>query len=255
MAKRNQTETLEKGNVYFLFRPRVDNDDPRGMQDVQRLYMVLRPVQKDRYRLTVVGAKQMPDPGRKGGRRNWGFVDMVRKRPDSIARALEGGSYRTKTRGEQEQPAARPLGEGVYRILRHGDHTHLVYALELPQKRGEPQEEARIEPEASYIISIKNPQKGSPVNAGLSEERQASYPKRLQQVFEDRRFVDADPTDFLDHEGAEFVLISASEDVSQELGIRLHPQNESEASADMFKDLHLDRAANPAEPLFKGEWA
>jgi hypothetical protein len=55
----------------------------------------------------------------------------------------------------------------------------------------------------------------------------------LQDRFRDRRFCEADSPDFLNYEGTEFVLISAAEDVSEELGIELHPEDESVISADI----------------------
>jgi hypothetical protein len=38
------------------------------------------------------------------------------------------------------------------------------------------------------------------------------------------------------------------------LGIELHPQHESKWSADIFKDLHMEKSEHPIEPLFTGEW-
>jgi hypothetical protein len=185
----------------------------------------------------------MPKPGRSAENRLWGFVDMVRKSPKSIRDALSEDTYRTKTRGEREIPAARPAGEGVYRILMHGgNHTHLVYALELPKKPGEVQQALEIEPEMSYILNIANPERSKPQAAGLSEKRQAHFPKHLMERFRGRKFSEADPPEFLDKEGAEIVLIAASEDISEELGIELKTENESAASAEIFKDLRLDRS-------------
>jgi hypothetical protein len=54
---------------------------------------------------------------------------------------------------------------------------HLSYALELPKRRGDVQKALRIPREASYAISIKNPDKGSPEYAGLQDEDKAEYPK------------------------------------------------------------------------------
>jgi len=250
----DDVETLERGNLYFFYRPKLEQDDPGSRADVQRLYLVLSPDRRDRYRLAVIGRKRLPDPGRSGRARFWCFVQKVTNRADTIERELQETSYSTKTRGARRAPAARPAGEGVYRILRHGNHTHLVYALELPKHPEEVQEAFEIEEEASYIISIKNPQKGSPASAGLSEEQKAEYPKGLQEVFRDRRFADADPTDLLDYPGTEFLLVAASEDPGEELGIRLDADAERESTADIFKDLRLDKDAHPLKPLFEGHW-
>jgi hypothetical protein len=204
------------------------------------------------YRRIVLGRKKLPDvEGR--GERFWGFIDMVSQNPEKIEDELDQEVYRTKTRGERELPAARPAGEGVYRIVAHGNHTHLVYALELPKKPGPVQKELNIEPEASYIFSVKNPEKGSPPQAGLSRGQKAEYPKRLQEKFGDRRFINAEP-ELLDYEGAEVMLIGAREDPEEELGLKLQPQSETEWTADIFKDLHMEKSEHPQEPLFKGQW-
>src|SRR5690606_27537612 len=120
--------------------------------------------------------------------------------PRKIEKEFEGSSYRTKTRGERHEPPARPAGEGVYSLARHGDHTHLIYALELPKEPGEPQRQLRIEEEGSYIISVKNPEAPSPPRAGLSEDQKTDFPQKLQELFDGRKFLPVDPPDFLDHE-------------------------------------------------------
>jgi hypothetical protein len=63
----------------------------------------------------------------------------------------------------------------------------------------------------------------------------------------------ADPPEFLDHEGAEFLLVSAAEDIKEELGVTMRKDKEKPTTADLFKELRLDRKKNPVEPLFKGE--
>ncbi len=256
MAKRNDESinTLERGNIFFFYRPKVDEDHPDDASDVQRLYMVLNPSDTERYRLTVIGHKKLPDLSRAGRKRYWGFVDSVSHSPEKLLGALSEEEYETKTRGERRQPPARPVGEGVYRILRHGDHVHLVYALELPDQPGKPQRAFNIEDEASYIISIKNPEKKSPHFSGLSVKRKAELPKYLSEKFHDRQFIAPDPTKFLDHSGVEFILISASDDVEEDLGITLHPKAEDEHSAQVFKELHVDRSKFSVKPLLQGEW-
>lgn len=249
-----QLQTLEQGNIYFFYRPKVEEDEPGSVSDVQRFYMVLSPRDKDRYRLAIVGRKRLPDPDESGQQRYWCFVQKVSNRPDTIKQELQEATYSTKTRGLRRLPAARPAGEGVYRILRHDDHTHLVYALELPKQPAEVQDAFAIENEASYIISVKNPAKVAPSDAGLPQEGKADYPERLQEIFHERRFADLDPPDFLDYPGAEFVVVAASQDVDEELGARLHPQSETGSGADIFQDLRLDKSAHPVKPLFEGRW-
>ncbi|MBD3240298.1 MAG: hypothetical protein GF331_06900 [Chitinivibrionales bacterium] len=256
MAKHNnkESETLERGDVLFFYRPRVQKKQAKGRGDLQRLYMVLHPHGKDRFRLAVIGRKVMPDPSAKGKERMWGFVETVRKNPESIRDELAGEEYKTKTRGTREVPTARPAGEGVYRIVRHDGHTHLAYMLELPKKRRGVQEELNIQKQASYVISIANPERSSPRPAGLRSRQQASYSQRLKKKFRGRKFSEADPPDFLNKQGAEFLLIAAAEDVKKDLGMELQPQDENKSSAEVFRHLKVDRSKRPTEPLLKGEW-
>ncbi len=198
--------TLEQGNVYFFYRPRAGVEDPESLAEVQRFYMVLHPHGKQQYRLTVIGQKKLPDPSRFGHRRYWGFVDQVGDDPKAVERELQAHHYSTKTHGERELPAARPAGAGIYRIVCHGSHTHLIYALELPERIGEVQEELNIDEEASYILSIRNPAKPSPRGAALPSKKSAQYPQRLKKVFRDRQFSEVDPTDFLGYPHTQFML-------------------------------------------------
>jgi hypothetical protein len=243
-------KTLERGSIYFFYQPKVEKTSPGGEENIQRLYMILSPDGRDRYRLAIIGRKKLPEPGKSGRERFWGFIETVRKDPASIAEKLEPEKYETKTRGERFLPAARPAAEGVYRILLHGDHTHLVFATEFPEEHGEVQEELNISPEASYIISVKNPDKPSPPGAGLPEHMEAEFSEKMKDVFRGRRFANADPPEMLDKEGVEFVLISASEDIQDELGIKL----KTEDHPDIFSDLRIDKSKFKTEPIFSGEW-
>lgn len=253
-GQKQEVTVLEEGNIYFMYRPRVNQGDVQGLKDVQRFYLALSPKGKRRYRLMVMPKKQLPDI-KDGGQKFWGFVEKVSRKATDVENELDQEVYGTKTRGERVQSEARPAGEGVYAIARHGDHTHLVYVLELPDEPGKVQQALNIEEEGSYIISVKNPDQPSPKGVGLDEERQADFPKKLQGRFRGRRFADIDPPDFLNYEGAELLFIGSGEDVSEELGIELAAEEESESTAEIFKDLRLEKSQHPIEPLLKGEWA
>ena len=261
-TNKGQSDILERGTIYFFYRPKVkqapakgtEETAAHGLKDVERLYMILQPEGKREFRRVVIGAKKMP-PIRDGGGKNWGFVDEVTGSANTITKELKAETYGTKTRGERVRPEARPAAEGVYRIVRHGDHTHLAYALELPKKEGEVQKSLNLEDQASYIISVKNPQKGQPRRAGLGKQQKADFPKKLQSRFEGRRFFDADPPDFLNYEGCEILLIRAKDDARKELGIELKTEDEDEASAKVFKELKIDRKKATKEPLLAGKWA
>lgn len=249
----NKAEVLERGDIYFVYRPKVEEESPRGLDDVQRLYVVLSPEDERRYRLIAVGRKRMPEI-EDGNEQNWSFVEKVTREAGDIEEQLRGETYETKTRGERHQPPARPAGEGVYALTRHDDHTRLSYILELPEEPDEVQREMNIEEEASYVLSVKNPEKPAPRGAGLGEEREADYPKRLRERFEDRRFIPVDPPDFLDYEGAEVLLVGATGDLPEELGVELDPERETEDTAEIFEDLQMAKSRHPVEPLFGGEW-
>ncbi len=201
-----RTAVVEKGDIFFLFRPRVDEDQPSDITDVQRFFVVLRPEGRAKFRLLVVGRKRLPDIGEH--ERNWGFVGLVTDSADAIERELREESYETKTRGERREPAARPAGEGVYAITLEDEQMHLSYALELPEWPAEVQRAFKILPGASYVLSVKTLEKGQPSGAGLRESAKADYPERLQREFHGRRF-EREDVRLLDYPGAEFIMIGA----------------------------------------------
>jgi len=243
---------LERGDVYFLYRPRVGSDEVHGLRDVERLYILLKPWRDHIYRLIIVGRKKLPDPEEHN--RFWAFVWRVFRDRASLNAELGEKEYETKTRGVRRVPAVRPAAEGIYAIVRHGDHTHLAYVVELPKREGPAERELNIKREASYILAVRNPASPRPPGTGLDPEHDARFPKTLQRKFAGRRFAPVDPPDFLDHEGAELVLIGAAQDAEEDLGIAFKPDHETEHTADVFRDLRLPREV-AREPLLKGEWA
>jgi hypothetical protein len=80
--------------------------------------------------------------------------------------------------------------------------------------------------------------------------------RQLRERFRDRRFCAADPPDLLNYAGIEFVLISAAEkviaeNVIEELGFDLQPEDESLANADIFNDLKMQGSVHSSNPFFK----
>jgi len=244
---------LERGNIYFVYRPKVEHTSAAGLDDIQRFFVILSPFGNARYRLIVIGRKKLPAIT-DDQERSWGFVQKVAHKPEEIEDDLDRLTYSTATRGERHLSPARPAGEGVYAIARHDDHTHLAFALELPERRGEVQEQLNIPREGSYIITVKNPDVDAPPGVGVQEEDRADLPQRLRERFHGRRFIPVDPPDFLDREGAEFVLSGADEDVFEELGVRLNPERETLETAELFNDLRMERSEHPLRPLFEGRW-
>jgi hypothetical protein len=242
---------VEKGDIFFAYRPRTGEDKAKGLEDVQRFYMVLKPERQNLVRLAVLGRKRLPQA--EEHERIWGFVDAVAKSGASIATEFGEHRYPTKTRGERTVPAVRPAGEGVYALLQRGRNLHLTYELELPERPGEVQQEFNIAKQGAYILSIANPEKPAPPGAGLPEREEAHYPKSLQREFQGRRFVNADPR-LLDYEGAEFILIGARTDPERAYDIDIATEHETGAKADIFRELKMSRKEQPIEPLLEGKW-
>lgn len=209
-------------------------------------------------RFIIMGKKSLPDPGKKG-RPYWGFVEMVTTKIDDVKNALKGDEYDTATRGHRHNPPARALAEGIYRILRHNPgkkvHTHLVYKLEFPSENenNDPQESLNIEREGSFLIQIKNPEyRNSSQYRGVQNKRKDLFPAHLQAVFGLHGYSPADPPDLLNYEGCEFLLISASDDIEEELGLEIKTEGEPlESCSDLIKTFGETAST---KPLLRGTW-
>ena len=55
--RRSSLKVLEKGDVFFLFRPNLDEFAPGGLIDIRRFYLVLHPEGSDLFRLIADGEK------------------------------------------------------------------------------------------------------------------------------------------------------------------------------------------------------
>jgi hypothetical protein len=235
---REDLEVLERGQVYFLYRPAVGEQTPHGVVDLQRFYMVLHPEGTETRRLIVVGRKKLPEL--KAGDRFWAFVDRVGS-AECLAKALG--------------PDVRPAGEGVYALVGHHDRVHLEYALSLPEAHGPVQEALNLEMEGAFVVSVKNPEASSPAGMGLDGERKAHFPESLQERFGDRRFIPLATPEFLDVEGCELLLRGIDDEALAEAGFRLEPEDERAGEARVFDDLSVSRTEVTIEPLVKGEWS
>ena len=204
----DQRRTLELGNVYFFYRPRIEEDLVEGLEDVQRFYIVLHPRGRDLFRVLVVGRKRLPDVGARK-EREWALVERVTPDANDVKHALGEVTYKTRTLGRRVQPAAWPCGAGVYAIVRHDDQMHLAYVLELPQRPGRVQEELKIESEASYIVSVRNPDAPAPPGLGpTGTNRRPTFPEHLRKQFGGRRIISLGKTP--DVGGAALRLTAAS---------------------------------------------
>lgn len=176
---------LEKGIIYFFFRPRVGVEEAHGVEDVARSFIVLRPVPRDaklgtgpvgdagNSRLLAIPKKTLPTSGRD----RW--ISFVEKTHASFATLkddfLSGEEYDTKTAGTRHAMPATPVGEGVYAITTTGRESHLAYVLTLPRELGDAQTDIGLKCKGSFIVSTKNPQTPSPSN--MQMPKGPEYPK------------------------------------------------------------------------------
>jgi hypothetical protein len=244
------SSTLELGDVFFFYRPRVGTTEVRTLDDVQRFFVLLAPDARPRVRRLVVGRKRLPDTTRH--EREWAFVSDVTDDPEPIREELGPRRYETRTRGVRVEREARAVGEGRYAIVDHDGHSHWAYVLDLPHEPGDAQRTFRIEREASYVVAVRNPDAPTPPGVGLRPSQRPEYPPQLRERFDGRRFAPLTP-ELLDYPGTEVVLIGASEDVDRELGIQLDPDDERLETADLFRRLRIRPEDLPVEPLDRGE--
>src|ERR687889_218493 len=251
---------IEQGDIFFFYRPKVDTEEVKDIEDVQRFYMVTSPEEKKKnniYRLFLIGQKQLPEivEGKSTSEeKNWALNILTTSNPDDIHKELLPAEYTTETRGKRRLAAAAPAGEGKYTIVKHDNHTELAYILELPEMPGPTQREFEIKKEASYIISVKNPEVNIPGFAAVSEKK-PEYPKHIKEKFGDRRWISIEDPQLLNYENTQVLLIGArKKDVEEELGIDIDEQKETENTADIFKELKLRNEQVPLKPLMKGKF-
>ena len=212
-------ETLERGTITFLYRPRVEEQHPDELEDVQRLLLLLSPEGSAFQRLIAVGRKRLPRSTRRD--RFWGFIDLVLTHYDMHA-ALGAQVYGTKTRGLRHLPAARAFAEGTYEVEAHGPHSHLRWSTERFASEDPLAGEIPVEHDADYILTIANP---DPALWGLVEAPDLQsdlfddlelhvpiptpFPPSLQERFRNRKFAQLGTVEWLDHPGAELVFVGA----------------------------------------------
>lgn len=267
------SEMLEKGHIYFFYRPTVGEEEVHGFQEVQRLYIVLVPQghiwhkgestahgeKRTKKRIIVVPKKKLPSTG--GHERFWAFVEKVSESVDEVHQELDEKDYETKTRGFRFVAGARPCGEGVYAIVMHKGHSHLAYVLEIPQDIGEVQEAFNIQKEGSFVLAVKNPEAKHPsIRTFRTEADKPDYPEHLKKEFNNYQWISAKPVELLDYEKTQLLLIGASHDVAKEFGEvgqlleRMEKLEEKQLTDDkLFKELHMSKKEHPPQPLH-GEW-
>ncbi len=222
-------------------------------------------VKKDKdknYRLFMLGRKKMPEIVKEKStseERNWALNILCSSNPEEIHHELLSEEYMTKTRGKRRLAAAQPAGEGKYSIIKHNGHTELAYILEIPEVPGPTQTEFEIKKEASYIISVKNPEISIPgydVFSKKEDGRKPNYPKHIRDKFgEKKRWINVDDSEILDYENTQILLIGARKrNVEEELGIEIDEEKENNNNAEIFKELKIKKEEVPLQPFLKGKF-
>jgi Protein of unknown function (DUF2795) len=258
MSTEEKPQIIEQGDIFFFYRAKVGIQEVSSVEDVQRFYMATAPEgKKAKYRLFVVGRKQLPDIEKAKAtseERNWALNILTSDNPEDIRKELLAAEYETETRGKRRMAGAVPAGEGKYSIVEHENHTELAYVLELPEVPGPTQKEFEIKKEASYIISVKNPDIQVRGFATF-EKRKPQYPTSIKQKFGDKRWINVDDPDLLNYENAQVLLIGARQEaVQEELGIDLNEEKETADTAELFKELKIRQEHIPLKPLLEGEF-
>lgn len=260
--ERAAANILERGNILFFYRPRMGVLHPQSPDDLERVYLMLLPDDQKQHRNRLFNVAHGAFPAIVPGRalpeeRNWAFAQEVSANPEEVLANLEKDiPAPPEPSGQRARPWAPAAGQGRYAIVVHENHTHLAYRLAKPDKPGEVQKELEIKPEASYVISVKEPYAPSEIEL----EQKPDYPPQLRRRFDGHGWIAANPTDLLDYQYAQVLLVGARTDAQRELGITLDAGRENEAQKQVLRLLREEAAEaerqgiSLLEPLTKGEW-
>ncbi|KAG0345218.1 hypothetical protein BG004_003870 [Podila humilis] len=193
---------LEKGQAYFFYRRKIDSDTVSGLNDIQKLYLLLSPddavgriktegsvktenksadssvsdtnmksADEPQHRLIIIPRKCLPTKTKgndynQPGARNWAFVDTASPELPTVVKNLREYTYSTKTRGDRTQVAACLVAEARYEIVFNHDQkrpsSHFLYTLEVPLTPGKVQEVFNIAQTGQFFIQVKNPEIQTP---------------------------------------------------------------------------------------------
>ncbi|KAJ5220342.1 hypothetical protein N7468_009546 [Penicillium chermesinum] len=270
---------LEKGIIYFFFRPRVNVEDPHSMDEVARSFAVLRPtplgaeldkgqgpLDKDaKCRVIMLPKKKFPTSHTE---RDMAFVEKAgQSMKDLQENFIASTTYQTKTKGERTTQEAKPYAEGVYAITSTTRASHLAYIITLPKELGEIQENFGLHERGSWIAQSKNPKFPGPPVGQLPKDPE--YPEPVKEKFGDLRWVPLEP-EFINYPNAQILLIGEAQDSLGKAGVaegkkepheqepgqeleKLEQENESRTQAlkgdeTIFQDLGIFAKSYPQLP-------
>ncbi|KAF2102333.1 tetrapyrrole biosynthesis, uroporphyrinogen III synthase [Rhizodiscina lignyota] len=246
--KKLPSNILEKGIIYFFTRGRVGIEEPTDVKDLQRSYLVLRPLPADaklgdgvipdlkNNRLIAIPKKALPKSHKD---RFMVFVEKANTTMDDLKENFfQGSEYETKTAGVRHTPPVTSVGEGVYAFTIQGASTHLAYMLTIPSELGDVQNDLGIRAKGSFIVSLKNPERPGPANAQLPQG--PDFPQEMiDKDFHGRAWIPPSRAEQLDYVNAQFLLIGEGEtgfDKATE-GVAKDKKHDTETPAEEIAEL------------------
>lgn len=212
-------KTLERGLIYFFYRYRVNLLGARGINDVARSFIVLRPTpgksgstESDtltdlgtEFRLLVLPKKVFPTSGRI---KEMAFVEKAGITLKELEKDLiAGAEYNTQTYGARTMPDATLFAKGIYTITSAQRNSYLSYILTNPQTLGPVQQDFGLRPRGSWLVQSKNPKLSSPSSVSLPKG--PNYPERFGEIFGFYRWVPLKP-ELIEYANAQILLIGRS---------------------------------------------
>lgn len=216
---------LEQGDIYFFYKPRRGVEKTAGIGDVSRFYLVLQPADGLPPRYIVMGGKKMPRLDDQG-ETSWGFIQIVGGRGFKV----------TKANPTLRKATSRPAGEGIYAIVLHRGHSHLLYSLELPRTLGAVQNAFNIKKEANYIF-LERPIERPPVSPDVPYSHYHSI----------------ETLKHLNKRGTEILLVGVGADINR-LGIKAEAEKESVQTSDIINRLQVSSDRHPLTGIISGNW-
>lgn len=218
---------LEEGDIYFFYKPKRGVEHPKDITDVSRFYFIIQKQGQKLPRYIVMGNKKMPE-FEMGDKTSWGFVQIAGGR---------GFEATGKTPGYRSKGASRPAGEGIYAIIAHRTHSHLMYTLELPKVAGEVQKAFNIKARADYILMQR------PAEVG---------PRYMDLPYSN--FLPVRDDYHLNKNGTQLLLIGVGPDIGR-IGISAETEKESLSSSGLINKLKMDVKRHPVGSLITGRWS
>lgn len=245
-------EVIERGDIFFFYRPRAFVEHVRGLSDVQRLYIILSP-KCGPHRLIALGQPQLPEKSPDDAA--WGIVMQVAENQEVVRNALEAGTAAGKLSGHGgvEAGPARPAGEGRYEISTKNGESTLAYALELPEALGPVQAQLRIQRKGGFRVESKTPLLAYPPGFLDPQERRPFPVDALEKLGEPNWHKMSKP-DLLNHRGIPILFHSVEEQPLEEITRRVDPEKTTWEDADLFRELGETRRHGDTRPLVSGEW-